>query len=319
MAVNLTDMDIGTRYALQEDFNNGFVGRDRQVVIQTDDPKGYRPVIMDGATTGGKNKVALVDDLSDYVPVDTYNSEKAGFATKTELSSYETTTHASATYETKANATATYATKSELATKIDNSVYMREVSGSASAPIDANNFWSKTEEILVNNTDGSAEALVNFPTSNSGVLRTVVQDTDSYQIYENNKNRTRHIRFNKGNTNSYTEWVSCSTVTVNGAFPDINGNVTISTYGVPDWSTSTRKEGTSFVAPKNGYVYVLGGDLGGRGSEGRLIVNEKIVDYFRQPDEGYGSHRDSMQCIVAKGDHVSWNNNMLQCFYVICR
>lgn len=126
MAVNLTDMDIGTRYALQEDFNNGFVGRDRQVVIQTDDPKGYRPVIMDGATTGGKNKVALVDDLSDYVPVDTYNSEKTGFetksnasatyATKTELSGYETTTHASATY----------ATKTELAGKA-NSVHTHEI------------------------------------------------------------------------------------------------------------------------------------------------------------------------------------------------
>lgn len=117
MAIPTTDLDIGTRYALQEDFNNGFVGRDRQVVIQIDDPKGYRPVIMDGTTTGGKNKVALVDDLSDYVPVDTYNSEKAGFATKGELSSYETTTHASATYETKANAQATYATKTELASK----------------------------------------------------------------------------------------------------------------------------------------------------------------------------------------------------------
>lgn len=113
MAVNLTDMDIGTRYALQEDFNNGFVGRDRQVVIQTDDPKGYRPVIMDGATTGGKNKVALVDDLSDYVPVDTYNSEKAGFATKGELSSYATKTELSS-YETTTHASATYATKSEL-------------------------------------------------------------------------------------------------------------------------------------------------------------------------------------------------------------
>lgn len=121
MAVNLTDMDIGTRYALQEDFNNGFVGRDRQVVIQTDDPKGYRPVIMDGATTGGKNKVALVDDLSDYVPVDTYNSEKVGFetksnasatyATKTELSGYETTTHASATYATKSELTSGLAGK----------------------------------------------------------------------------------------------------------------------------------------------------------------------------------------------------------------
>lgn len=120
MAVNLTDMDIGTRYALQEDFNNGFVGRDRQVVIQTDDPKGYRPVIMDGATTGGKNKVALVDDLSDYVPVDTYNSEKAGFATKTELSGYETTTHASATYATKTELTSGLAGKA-------NSVHTHEI------------------------------------------------------------------------------------------------------------------------------------------------------------------------------------------------
>lgn len=102
MAVPLTDLDVGTRYALQEDFNNGFVGRDHQVVIQTDDPKGYRPVIMDGATTGGKNKVALVDDLSDYVPVDTYNSEKVGF---------ETTTHASATYATKSELTSGLAGK----------------------------------------------------------------------------------------------------------------------------------------------------------------------------------------------------------------
>lgn len=111
MAVNLTDMDIGTRYALQEDFNNGFVGRDRQVVIQTDDPKGYRPVIMDGTTQGGKSKVALLTDLSDYVPVDTYNSEKAGFATKTELSGYETTTHASSTYATKSELTSGLAGK----------------------------------------------------------------------------------------------------------------------------------------------------------------------------------------------------------------
>lgn len=65
MPVDLTNNDISTRYALQEDFDNGFVGRDRQVVIQTDDPKGYRPVIMDGVTQGGKNKVALMDDVED--------------------------------------------------------------------------------------------------------------------------------------------------------------------------------------------------------------------------------------------------------------
>ena len=102
MAIPTTDLDIGTRYALQEDFNNGFVGRDRQVVIQTDDPKGYRPVIMDGVTQGGKSKVALVDDLSDYVSVSTYNSDKAGF---------ETTTHASATYATKGELTSGLAGK----------------------------------------------------------------------------------------------------------------------------------------------------------------------------------------------------------------
>lgn len=113
MAVSLTDLDVGTRYALQEDFNNGFVGRDRQVVIQTDDPKGYRPVIMDGTTQGGKSKVALLTDLSDYVSVSTYNSDKAGFATKGELSSYATKTELSS-YETTTHASATYATKSEV-------------------------------------------------------------------------------------------------------------------------------------------------------------------------------------------------------------
>ena len=65
MPVDLTNNDISTRYALQEEFDKGFVGRDRQVVIQTDDAKGYRPVIMDGATQGGKNKVALMDDIED--------------------------------------------------------------------------------------------------------------------------------------------------------------------------------------------------------------------------------------------------------------
>ena len=104
MAIPLTDLDVGTRYAWQEDFNNGFVGRDHQVVIQTDDPKGYRPVIMDGQTQGGKNKVALLDDLSDYVSVSTYNSDKAGF---------ETTTHASATYATKGELTSGLSSKAD--------------------------------------------------------------------------------------------------------------------------------------------------------------------------------------------------------------
>ena len=100
MAVALTNLDIGTRYALEEDFTNGFVGRDRQIVIKTDDPKGYRPVIMDGTTQGGKNKVALVDDLADYVPVATYNSDKADFVTTSTLTS---------SLATKANTSHTHA------------------------------------------------------------------------------------------------------------------------------------------------------------------------------------------------------------------
>ena len=100
MAIPTTDLDIGTRYALQEDFNKGFVGRDRQVVIQTDDPKGYRPVIMDGTTQGGKSKVALVADLSDYVSVSTYNSDKADFVTTSTLTS---------SLATKANTSHTHA------------------------------------------------------------------------------------------------------------------------------------------------------------------------------------------------------------------
>lgn len=89
MPVTLTNKDIGTRYALQEDFNNGFVGRDRQVVIQTDDPKGYRPVIMDGKTTGGKSKVALVSDLTDYAT----KSQLSSYATKAELNGKANSTH----------------------------------------------------------------------------------------------------------------------------------------------------------------------------------------------------------------------------------
>ena len=53
-----------------------FKGLARQVVINIDD--GFRPVIMDGLTLGGKSKVALVTDLSNYVSKSTYSSDKAG-------------------------------------------------------------------------------------------------------------------------------------------------------------------------------------------------------------------------------------------------
>ena len=127
MPVNLTNNDISTRYALQEDFDNGFVGRDRQVVIQTDDAKGYRPVIMDGQTTGGKSKVALLADLTDYVSNSTYNTDKETFATKTELS-------------TKADSSAlnNYATKEEVSAKADSTAlnnYLPLSGGTITGPI----------------------------------------------------------------------------------------------------------------------------------------------------------------------------------------
>lgn len=100
MAVNLTNLDISTRYALQEDFDNGFVGRDRQIVIQTDDAKGYRPIIMDGKTSGGKNKVALMDDLKDWKPARATSADRLQTArtirtnlSSTSISSFNGTTN----------------------------------------------------------------------------------------------------------------------------------------------------------------------------------------------------------------------------------
>lgn len=193
MVIPTTDLDIGTRYALQEDFNNGFVGRDRQVVIQTDDPKGYRPVIMDGATTGGKNKVALVDDLSDYVPVDTYNSEKAGFATKGELSSYATKTELSG-YETTTHASATYATKSELTSGLAgkaNSVHTHEIANvndlqtALDAKADSSalaNYATKTE--LSGKADVSSVPVITSSTTDLKAGTSPLATGQYYFVYE---------------------------------------------------------------------------------------------------------------------------------------
>lgn len=62
MPIQVTNKDISTRGITTANLSD-FSGRDRQVVIQIDDPKGYRPVIMDGVTQGGKSKVALIADI----------------------------------------------------------------------------------------------------------------------------------------------------------------------------------------------------------------------------------------------------------------
>lgn len=80
MPIQTTNKDISTRGATSATLAD-FAGRDRQVVIQIDDPKGYRPVIMDGTTVGGKTKVVIDKDLEEYakkgeVPQDAVTKEE---------------------------------------------------------------------------------------------------------------------------------------------------------------------------------------------------------------------------------------------------
>ena len=65
MPIQPTNKDISTRGITTVNLS-AFSGRDRQVVIHIDDPNGYRPIIMDGQTVGGKTKVVIEKDLEEY-------------------------------------------------------------------------------------------------------------------------------------------------------------------------------------------------------------------------------------------------------------
>ena len=101
MAIALTSNDISTR-----GINNinlaQFAGRARQVVINVDD--GYRPIVMDGSTIGGKFKCASLDEVDSKV-------SSAITAAKSEIQSG---TIANAT--TASSCTGNSATASKLAT-----------------------------------------------------------------------------------------------------------------------------------------------------------------------------------------------------------
>lgn len=117
-----------------------FKGLARQVVINIDD--NFRPVIMDGLTLGGKSKVALVTDLSDYVSKSTYSSDKAEF---------ETTTHASTTYATKSALTNGLAGKANSShTHLISNVTNLQSSLDAKATVAALNSLSETVANLQN-------------------------------------------------------------------------------------------------------------------------------------------------------------------------
>ena len=97
-----------------------------------------------------------------------------------------------------------------------------------------------------------------------------------------------------------------------------SSSTTSNYFGAPDWNTYTQINGTSFTAPTNGLVVGIGDSVGGKNTNLSLYVNSHLADYFNQPDEGYGPHRDSVQTIVRKGDYVSWNNGNLKVYFVSC-
>ena len=97
MAIETTNKDISTRGVTNTTLAQ-FAGRARQVVINIDD--GFRPIVMDGSTLGGKFKVASLADiqtaLDDYEPSGnflTVENAAATYATKTELAGKANTTH----------------------------------------------------------------------------------------------------------------------------------------------------------------------------------------------------------------------------------
>ena len=91
MAIETTNKDISTRGVTNTTLAQ-FAGRARQVVINIDD--GFRPIVMDGSTLGGKFKVASLADiqtaLDDYEPSGnflTVEDAAAAYATKSEVTS----------------------------------------------------------------------------------------------------------------------------------------------------------------------------------------------------------------------------------------
>lgn len=91
MAIETTNKDISTRGVTNTTLAQ-FAGRARQVVINIDD--GFRPIVMDGSTLGGKFKVASLADiqtaLDDYEPSGnflTVEDAAATYATKSEVTS----------------------------------------------------------------------------------------------------------------------------------------------------------------------------------------------------------------------------------------
>ena len=86
--------------------------------------------------------------------------------------------------------------------------------------------------------------------------------------------------------------------------------------GVPDWSTYTRKTGTSFTAPTSGSVILISKNHS-NGFKLTLSVNSKIVGHARNPDQGWGTYETCLYAIVGSGDYVEWNQTkMVECYFV---
>lgn len=141
MAIALTSNDISTRGINNTNLAQ-FSGRARQVVINIDD--GYRPIVMDGSTVGGKFKCASVAEVDSVessltTKINSANSKITNLTSK--ITNIETAVGGSGNLddvmtETQADAkylgkTATAATATKLATA-RNIALTGDVTGSAS-------------------------------------------------------------------------------------------------------------------------------------------------------------------------------------------
>lgn len=104
MAIETTNKDISTRGVTNTTLAQ-FAGRARQVVINIDD--GFRPIVMDGSTLGGKFKVASLADIE--TALDEYKPSGNFLTVETAAATYATKSEVTSSLAGKANATHTHA------------------------------------------------------------------------------------------------------------------------------------------------------------------------------------------------------------------
>lgn len=159
MAIALTSNDISTRGINNTNLAQ-FAGRARQVVINVDD--GYRPVVMDGSTVGGKFKCASVAEVDSVesslnTKINSANSKITNLTSK--ITNIETAVGGSGNLDdvmTETQADAKYLAKSANAVSASKLATARTIGATGDAA------WSVS-------FDGSANRSAALTLANSGV------------------------------------------------------------------------------------------------------------------------------------------------------